>query len=124
MDAPLPLLAARIRLEQIALGRIPPPHWTRVPSRFHKSRKRRQSDDQRLYQYGLSSYDFDCLVQAAMGRCGICGRTAIWGKFTPPMYRVVARSKPSTYKTKKQNAEPWDAITPAGFAQAFYEANP
>ena len=50
--------------------------------------------------------------------------TALWGTFNPPMYRPGKRTKPSTFKTKKQNAEPWDAITPPGFAQAFFEANP
>jgi hypothetical protein len=50
--------------------------------------------------------------------------TALWGTFNPPMFLVGSRTKPSTFKTKKQNAEPWDAITPANFAQAFFEANP
>ncbi len=38
--------------------------------------------------------------------------TGLWGSFTPPMFLVGPRSKPSTFKTNKQNAEPWDAITP------------
>jgi hypothetical protein len=50
--------------------------------------------------------------------------TALWGTFEPPMFRVGQRTKPSTFRTKKQNAEPWDAITPPGFARAFFEANP
>ena len=50
--------------------------------------------------------------------------TALWGCFNAPMYRVGPRTKPSTWQTKRQNAEPRDAITPPHFAQAFYEANP
>lgn len=50
--------------------------------------------------------------------------TGLWGRFTPPMYRPGKRTKPSTFRTKKQNAEPWDAVTPPGFAKAFFEANP
>jgi hypothetical protein len=34
------------------------------------------------------------------------------------------RTKPSTHKTSTPNADPKDAITPAGFARAFYEVNP
>ena len=50
--------------------------------------------------------------------------TGLWGRFTPPMKRPGPRTKPSTYKTKKRNADPKDAITPQGFARAFFEANP
>ena len=50
--------------------------------------------------------------------------TALWGRFEPPMFLIGQRTKPSTYKTHKQNAEPWDAITPPEFAQAFFKANP
>ena len=50
--------------------------------------------------------------------------TALWGRFNPPMYLVGRRTKPSTYKTNRQNADPVDAITPPLFAQAFMEANP
>ena len=50
--------------------------------------------------------------------------TGLWGQFTPPMFLVGKRTKPSTYKTSRQNADPEDGITPAGFAQAFFEANP
>jgi hypothetical protein len=50
--------------------------------------------------------------------------TALWGNFTPPMKRAAPRTKQSTFKSKKQNAEPLDAITPPGFARAFFEANP
>ena len=50
--------------------------------------------------------------------------TALWGRFNPPMYLVGQPTKPSTWGTKKQNAEPWDAVTPPLFAQAFFEANP
>ena len=50
--------------------------------------------------------------------------TALWGTFTPPMCRPGQRTKPSTFKTSRENASPSDAKTPANFAQAFYEANP
>lgn len=50
--------------------------------------------------------------------------TCIWGDFTPPMKHPRVRTKPSTYKTKQENASPKDAITPAGFAQAFFQVNP
>lgn len=49
--------------------------------------------------------------------------TCIWGDFNFPEKKLGFRSKPSTYKTKKQNADPQDAVTPSGFAQAFFEAN-
>jgi hypothetical protein len=50
--------------------------------------------------------------------------TCIWGEFNAPMFKVSKRLKPSTFKTSKQNASPEDAITPSGFAQAFFAANP
>jgi hypothetical protein len=50
--------------------------------------------------------------------------TCLFGDFTPPKYNPGVRTKPSTYKMKKQNADPKDAITPPGFARAFFEANP
>lgn len=50
--------------------------------------------------------------------------TGLWGNFRPPMKTMGKRTKPSTYKTSRQNADPWDAITPPNFARAFYEANP
>lgn len=50
--------------------------------------------------------------------------TALWGHFTPPMLRPGMRTKASTWKTKRQNADPQDGITPTNFARAFYEANP
>lgn len=50
--------------------------------------------------------------------------TCIWGNFTVPMKRPKPRTKPSTFKTKQENARPEDAVTPVGFAKAFYEANP
>jgi len=50
--------------------------------------------------------------------------TCIWGDFTVPMKQPKPRTKVSTWQTKRQNADPADAITPKGFAQAFYEANP
>jgi hypothetical protein len=50
--------------------------------------------------------------------------TCLYGSFNPPKYNPGKRTKPSTYKTTKQNADPADAITPPGFAKAFFEANP
>ena len=50
--------------------------------------------------------------------------TCIWGDFVAPVKHPRVRTKPSTYKTKQENASPSDAITPTGFARAFYEANP
>ena len=50
--------------------------------------------------------------------------TGLWGHFTPPMFTVGERTKPSIFKTAQQNADPEDGITPPGFAQAFFEANP
>lgn len=50
--------------------------------------------------------------------------TCIWGDFTVPRKQPKPRTKPSTYRTSKENASPKDAITPAGFALAFYACNP
>jgi hypothetical protein len=50
--------------------------------------------------------------------------TCIWGDFTIPPKRPGRRTKPSTFRTQFENASPEDAITPPGFAQAFYAANP
>ena len=50
--------------------------------------------------------------------------TCIWGDFTVPQKRPKPRTKPSTYKSKQENASPVDAITPAGFARAFFAVNP
>ena len=50
--------------------------------------------------------------------------TCIWGNFHAPMFMVGKRTKPSTFGTKAQNADPKDAITPPAFARAFFEANP
>ena len=50
--------------------------------------------------------------------------TGIWGDFQPPGKCPKPRTKPSTFRTKQENASPGDAVTPANFAQAFYEANP
>jgi hypothetical protein len=50
--------------------------------------------------------------------------TGLWGRFSPPMKRQWRQTKPSTFRTRKQNAEPWDAITPPAFARSFFEANP
>jgi hypothetical protein len=50
--------------------------------------------------------------------------TGIWGDFTEPAKHPKPRRKPSTFRTKQENARPEDAITPPGFASAFFEANP
>jgi hypothetical protein len=50
--------------------------------------------------------------------------TCLFGDFNFPIFDPGKRTKPSTFKTKKQNADKRDAITPSGFAQAFFEANP
>jgi hypothetical protein len=50
--------------------------------------------------------------------------TCIWGDFTVPMKSPKARTKPSTYRTRKENARPEDAITPPAFARAFFAVNP
>lgn len=50
--------------------------------------------------------------------------TCIWGEFTVPAKHPKPRTKPSTFRTKYENARPEDAITPAGFARAFFAANP
>lgn len=50
--------------------------------------------------------------------------TCIWGDFTVPMKRPKPRTKPSTFRSQYENARPEDAVTPAGFARAFYEVNP
>ncbi len=51
--------------------------------------------------------------------------TCIWGDFAvPPMRHPKTRTKPSTFGTQYANANPEDAITPLGFARAFFEANP
>ena len=49
--------------------------------------------------------------------------TCIWGDYNLPFFVAGKRTKMSTYKTKKQNADSKDAITPRGFAKAFFEAN-
>lgn len=50
--------------------------------------------------------------------------TGIWGDFTPPLKRPKPRTKPSTFRTSRPNADPMDAVTPPCFARAFFEANP
>jgi hypothetical protein len=50
--------------------------------------------------------------------------TCIWGEFTVPAKSPKPRRKASTFRTSQENARPEDAITPAGFAKAFYEVNP
>lgn len=49
--------------------------------------------------------------------------TCIWGDFTVPMKHPKPRTKPSTYKSSQENASPIDAVTPPGFAQAFFQVN-
>lgn len=49
--------------------------------------------------------------------------TCIWGSFVVPAKHPKPRRKPSTWRTKQENARPEDAITPAGFARAFFEVN-
>ncbi len=49
--------------------------------------------------------------------------TCIWGDFVAPPKQAKPRTKPSTYRTRQENASPKDAITSAGFARAFFEAN-
>lgn len=50
--------------------------------------------------------------------------TCIWGEFNAPAKAPKPRRKPSTFRTSKANASPADAVTPPGFARAFFEANP
>lgn len=50
--------------------------------------------------------------------------TGIWGDFKMPYKCRAVRKKPSTFGTSRQNADPRDAITPPGFARAFFEVNP
>ena len=50
--------------------------------------------------------------------------TGIWGEFVPPLKYPKPRTKVSTRGTSIPNAVPRDAITPACFARAFFEANP
>jgi hypothetical protein len=50
--------------------------------------------------------------------------TGIWGDFVPPPKQPKPRRRPSTFGTQYVNARPEDAITPAGFARAFFDANP
>lgn len=50
--------------------------------------------------------------------------TALWGEFKVPAFSPTRQTKPSTWRTKQENASPQDAITPPGFASAFMEANP
>lgn len=53
-----------------------------------------------------------------------CKPTCLWGNFSIPPLIPGMRKKPSTRKTSTANAKPKDAITPPGFAQAFFRANP
>jgi hypothetical protein len=50
--------------------------------------------------------------------------TCIWGDFTVPQKAPKPRTKPSTWRTRAANAEPRDAMTPPGFALAFFRCNP
>jgi hypothetical protein len=45
--------------------------------------------------------------------------TCLWGEFVAPRKAPRPRTKPSTFRTKQENASPRDAITPPGFARAF-----
>lgn len=50
--------------------------------------------------------------------------TCIWGDFTVPFKCPKPRTKPSTFRTKQENASPGDSVTPVGFAKAFFAVNP
>ena len=51
--------------------------------------------------------------------------SGLWGDFNEPTAKPEWKTKTvSTFGTKSENASPEDAITPARFAQAFFEANP
>lgn len=50
--------------------------------------------------------------------------TCIWGDFVVPVKRPRPRRKASTWRTRLPNAVPGDAVTPPGFAAAFFEVNP
>jgi len=49
--------------------------------------------------------------------------TCLYGNFNMPKYNPGKRMKPSTFKTSTQNSFKKDAITPVGFAKAFFRAN-
>ncbi len=49
--------------------------------------------------------------------------TCLYGDYTFPIYSPGKRTKLSTFKTSPQNTHKTDAITPPGFAKAFFEAN-
>lgn len=57
-------------------------------------------------------------------------RTLLWGKFAPPIRTLVEAPVAATDGSKMWKLPPSDnrtalrSITPAGFAQAFFEANP
>jgi len=53
-------------------------------------------------------------------------RTALWGRFTPPFKHRVAVTGPNPIHHMAPSADraARRAITPAGFARAFFEANP
>lgn len=55
---------------------------------------------------------------------GLDKPTCLWGDFTPPFFQIGKRTREPTFKTSRQNAYKKDAITPAKFAEAFFEANP
>ena len=50
--------------------------------------------------------------------------TCIWGDFVLPPKQPKPRTKPSTWRTTRENARPEDAVTPPGFAKAFFDVNP
>ena len=62
--------------------------------------------------------------QNEYGGGGGCKPTGLWGDFTPPLKLASPRERAPTWRTSRQNARPEHAITPAGFARAFFEANP
>ena len=75
----------------------------------------------KLRQYlGKSPFEF---YQWEFGDAGH-KPTCIWGDFKNPVKTGGKRTKPSTWKTSKANSSKKDQITPAGFANAFFKANP
>jgi hypothetical protein len=50
--------------------------------------------------------------------------TCIWGEFVCPPKQPKPRTKSSTFRSQYANAKPEDAITPPGFARAFFAVNP
>lgn len=74
------------------------------------------------HYYGHSPFEFYRWEFGDAGHKPTC----IWGNFNHPVKLFSTpekRTRPSTYKTSTANAHKRDQITPAGFAQAFFEAN-